>query len=91
MLRRPFISPFARRHAATAHAARIHASASGKRFDPLRILFCGSDQFSCASLKALNDEHHRNRELIKSIDVLVRPGKRYGKGHRPKTILEGRL
>lgn len=48
--------------------------------EPLRILFCGSDHFSCASLQALYDEHLRNPSLIASIDVLVRPGKKAGRG-----------
>lgn len=48
--------------------------------DPLHILFCGSDDFSCASLQALHDEHVRNPDLIRSIDVVVRPGKPTGRG-----------
>ncbi|KAH9900210.1 Formyltransferase [Xylariomycetidae sp. FL2044] len=51
-----------------------------KKSDPLRILFCGSDDFSCASLDALQKERERNPELIRSIDVVVRPGKRTGRG-----------
>ncbi|KAI1750799.1 formyl transferase [Xylaria castorea] len=50
--------------------------------DPLHILFCGSDDFSCASLKALHDEHVQNPDLIRSIDVVVRPGKRTGRGYK---------
>lgn len=48
--------------------------------DPLRILFCGSDAFSCASLRALHAEQTRNRPLIASIDVMVLPPKRTGRG-----------
>jgi methionyl-tRNA formyltransferase len=48
----------------------------------LHILFCGSDEFSCASLEALHAEHQQNPELIKSIDVVVRPGKPTGRGHK---------
>lgn len=53
-----------------------------RRSDPLRILFCGSDAFSCASLQALYDlqQSDKNSKLIKSIDVLVRPGKPAGRG-----------
>ncbi|KAK0752242.1 hypothetical protein B0T18DRAFT_444553 [Schizothecium vesticola] len=47
---------------------------------PLRILFCGSDEFSCESLKALYAEHFRSRKLIRSIDVVVRPAKPTGRG-----------
>ncbi|KAF2967623.1 hypothetical protein GQX73_g5942 [Xylaria multiplex] len=53
-----------------------------KTSDPLHILFCGSDDFSCASLKALHDEHIRNPDLIQSIEVVVRPGKRTGRGYK---------
>ncbi|KAK8053734.1 Formyltransferase [Apiospora saccharicola] len=51
-----------------------------KQSDPLRILFCGSDEFSSASLRALHEEKERNPGLIDSIDVVVRPGKRVGRG-----------
>ncbi|OIW28895.1 Formyltransferase, partial [Coniochaeta ligniaria NRRL 30616] len=51
-----------------------------KTSDPLRILFCGSDEFSAASLSALALEHTRNPSLIHSIDVLVRPPKPTGRG-----------
>ncbi len=50
--------------------------------DPLRILFCGSDDFSGASLRALHDEHQNNPALIESIDVVVRPGKPTGRGYK---------
>ncbi|KAK8084796.1 methionyl-tRNA formyltransferase [Apiospora hydei] len=51
-----------------------------KQSDALRILFCGSDEFSSASLRALHEEKERNPGLIESIDVVVRPGKRVGRG-----------
>lgn len=51
-----------------------------RKSDPLRILFCGSDTFSCASLSALHSLHKSNPQLIDSIDVLVRPGKPAGRG-----------
>lgn len=57
--------------------------------DPLRILFCGSDVFSCYSLKALHAEHKANPGLIKSIDVMVRPGKAVGRGY--KEIRQGTM
>jgi hypothetical protein len=63
-------------------------SFSTKACDPLRILFCGSDDFSIASLKALHGEHSRRSDVINSIDVVLRPGKRVGRGL--KTIREGR-
>lgn len=48
--------------------------------EPLRILFCGSDHFSCEALSALHDLHTQNPALVESIDVLVRPGKPSGRG-----------
>ncbi|KAI9829346.1 MAG: Methionyl-tRNA formyltransferase [Phylliscum demangeonii] len=48
--------------------------------DPLRVLFCGSDEFSAASLRALHEEHGRHPDLIASIDVVCRPAKRMGRG-----------
>lgn len=55
-----------------------------KKSEPLRILFCGSDAFSCASLSALHalQNSRRNHGLIESIDVLVRPKKPAGRGLR---------
>lgn len=50
--------------------------------EPLRILFCGSDEFSCASLRALHKLQADKPKLIRSIDVLVRPGKPAGRGLR---------
>ncbi|EGU87006.1 hypothetical protein FOXB_02400 [Fusarium oxysporum f. sp. conglutinans Fo5176] len=54
--------------------------------DPLRILFCGSDEFSCASLKALHEEHRHNKKLVESLDVMVLPPRRMGRGF--KTLRE---
>ncbi|KAH8697167.1 methionyl-tRNA formyltransferase family protein [Talaromyces proteolyticus] len=48
--------------------------------EPLRILFCGSDEFSAASLNALHAEHLRAPQTIESIEVVCRPGKRVGRG-----------
>ncbi|MCJ1379100.1 Methionyl-tRNA formyltransferase [Xylographa soralifera] len=48
--------------------------------DPLRILFCGADEFSIASLKALHHEKNVNPDLIKSLDVVCKVGKKYGRG-----------
>ncbi|QPC77565.1 hypothetical protein HYE68_008317 [Fusarium pseudograminearum] len=48
--------------------------------DPLRILFCGSDDFSCASLKAVHEEHGKNKGLIESLEVMALPPKRSGRG-----------
>ncbi|TFB04174.1 Methionyl-tRNA formyltransferase [Trichoderma ghanense] len=53
-----------------------------KACDPLRILFCGSDAFSCASLRALHREHEVNRGLVESLDVMVLPPRRTGRGFK---------
>ncbi|KAL2857772.1 formyl transferase [Aspergillus pseudoustus] len=55
-------------------------SLSTKAYDPLRILFCGSDQLSIASLRALHAEHLKRPDSITSIDVVCRPGKKVGRG-----------
>lgn len=55
--------------------------------DALRILFCGSDTFSCESLKALHTEHQRNKALVEQLEVMVLPGKRMGRGY--KEIAQG--
>jgi hypothetical protein len=60
---------------------------SDKVCDPLRILFCGSDGFSVASLKAVHQELLERPDTIASIDVVCRPGKRAGRGLR--NIREG--
>ncbi|OAA57673.1 Methionine tRNA Formyltransferase-like protein [Cordyceps fumosorosea ARSEF 2679] len=62
------------------HTARTFGTLTKRNSDALRILFCGSDAFSCASLAALHAEHRRNEELVESIEVMVQPGKRVGRG-----------
>ena len=53
---------------------------STKTSEPLRILFCGSDEFSIASLRALNVLRVTSPDLINSIDVVCRPEKPVGRG-----------
>ncbi|KAI0012263.1 Formyltransferase [Xylariaceae sp. FL0662B] len=60
--------------------ADVDSATRVKKSDPLHVLFCGSDEFSCAALSALHREHVRNPELVRSIDVVVRPGKPTGRG-----------
>jgi hypothetical protein len=48
--------------------------------EPLRILYCGSDAFSCTPLEALHQESQRPASNIASIDVVCREGKPYGRG-----------
>lgn len=71
-------------------AGRLFGIQKARRPDrPLRILFCGSDEFSCVSLQALYSEFFRGRNLIRSIDVVVRPAKPVGRGL--KEMREGML
>ncbi|CAL8581946.1 Methionyl-tRNA formyltransferase [Xanthoria parietina] len=49
--------------------------ASAKSYDPLRVLFCGSDKFSIASLQALDHEKRQGAGRVASIDVVCRPEK----------------
>ncbi|RSL99079.1 hypothetical protein CEP52_009933 [Fusarium oligoseptatum] len=65
---------------------QCYSHAATRRSEPLRILFCGSDDFSCASLKAVYEEHSRNKDLIESLDVMVLPPKRMGRSF--KTLRE---
>lgn len=58
-----------------------------KSADPLRILFCGSDNFSIASLRALAKAQQDTPDLIASIDVVHRPPKPTGRGK--KILLPG--
>ncbi|PTB69769.1 Formyltransferase [Trichoderma citrinoviride] len=53
-----------------------------KASDPLRILFCGSDAFSCESLRALHREHETNSGLVEALDVMVLPPRRTGRGFK---------
>jgi methionyl-tRNA formyltransferase len=48
--------------------------------DRLRVLFCGSDEFSAFSLKALAKYATLPESNIKSIDVVTRKDKRAGRG-----------
>ncbi|EXJ77716.1 hypothetical protein A1O3_09945 [Capronia epimyces CBS 606.96] len=48
--------------------------------DPLRILFCGSDAFSTASLRALHAYSQSSESNILSIDVVTKTDKRTGRG-----------
>lgn len=65
-----------------ARACQIRSYASQVTLEPLRILFCGSDEFSIASLRALHKEHERDKALIESIDVVSRPPKPVGRGFK---------
>ena len=61
---------------------KIHTRAlsTRKTIEPLRILYCGSDEFSAVSLRALHQESTVNPDLISSIDVVCKAGKPAGRG-----------
>jgi len=71
------------------HQAPNIAEHATKSSDPLRILFCGADDFSIPSLRAIDHERHSNPSLIQSIDVVCRPDKRTGRGL--KQIRQGKF
>ncbi|KIX05058.1 uncharacterized protein Z518_05930 [Rhinocladiella mackenziei CBS 650.93] len=65
------------------HQALRHISDQKKDHgDPLRILFCGSDWFSAASLRALYKFSQCPDSNILSIDVVTRNDKRVGRGFK---------
>ncbi|KAL7917543.1 Formyltransferase [Trichoderma austrokoningii] len=64
---------------------RCYSDVRKKASEPLRILFCGSDAFSCESLRALHREHESNRQLIESLDVMVLPPRRTGRSFKEIT------
>ncbi|WWC71604.1 methionyl-tRNA formyltransferase [Kwoniella pini CBS 10737] len=55
-----------------------------KTFDKFKVLFCGSDEFSVASLKAV----YEARDLWESIDVVVPPEKEIGRGGKQHKSLD---
>ncbi|KAG5922386.1 hypothetical protein E4U61_005263 [Claviceps capensis] len=74
---RLFVAFLSRRPTSTLSTP--HATARRPQ-EPLRILFCGSDKFSCPSLKALHQEMERKTGLVESIEVVVLPNKLQGRG-----------
>lgn len=83
ILTRLRLQPLSPRGIPTKH---ISSRSLSTRSDPLRILFCGADELSCAALEALDGER-RAGGVVESLDVVVRPGKGVGRGY--KTIREG--
>ncbi|MCJ1311710.1 Methionyl-tRNA formyltransferase [Agyrium rufum] len=59
-----------------------HLSDTATRREPLRILFCGSDLFSISSLRALHEKQLRSPDIIRSIDVVCKPPKPFGRGFK---------
>lgn len=60
----------------------ISSKANDKHTAPLRILFCGTDEFSAESLKALHEESKAPDNHILSIDVVTKKDKYTGRGNK---------
>lgn len=85
---RSFLEPASRACSCFSRSSsRSFSSSSGASVAPLRILFCGSDDFSIASLRALFRAQRETPNLIESIDVAHRPAKATGRGL--KTLRQG--
>jgi methionyl-tRNA formyltransferase len=93
-------SPFWRPYTALRAAGRLssshqvyrsylHSSARDRKYNGLRILFCGADNFSIESLRAVHGLQEKQPDKIASIEVVCRPDKRVGRGL--KQIREGLL
>jgi hypothetical protein len=61
---------------------RAYSGSSTRSPDPLNILFCGADEFSIYSLRALRELQSKRPEKIAAIDVVCRPDKYVGRGLR---------
>ncbi|CAA9964111.1 hypothetical protein PTNB73_08767 [Pyrenophora teres f. teres] len=62
------------------HRRFTSTNASLRALEPLRILFCGADEFSIASLRAVVATQRHVPGLIQDIHVLHRPAKPTGRG-----------
>lgn len=60
----------------------ISSNVNEKHSAPLRILFCGSEKFSEASLNALYEESKSPDSTILSIDVVTKKDKYVGRGNK---------
>ncbi|KAF2155654.1 Formyltransferase [Myriangium duriaei CBS 260.36] len=65
-----------------AHISRTKYYSTQTKISPLRILFCGSDEFSIFSLRALTQ---LPPDVVESIDVVCRTPKRTGRGYKKLT------
>lgn len=77
----------AHRHIIPLSSRQRYNHTSARLSDPLRILFCGSDGFSCESLRALHREYVRDKGLVEALDVMVLPARKMGRGF--KMVREG--
>lgn len=79
------LKPLLSRHAKRSIALRACSvwrrySSNASVHQPLRILFCGADDFSIRSLDAVRKLQSSDPESVQSIDVVCRPDKRVGRG-----------
>ncbi|KAG5936303.1 hypothetical protein E4U59_005084 [Claviceps monticola] len=81
---RLFVALLSRRPTSTLSTP--HAPARRPQ-EPLRILFCGSDNFSCPSLRALHREMQQKTGLVESIEVVVLPS--MAQGREMKYVKDG--
>ncbi len=72
--------PFVQRSKISQPSNSCRAFSERRISEPLRILFCGSDGVSIASLKALDVEHKQNPNLIQSINVVCKAPRPAGRG-----------
>jgi hypothetical protein len=70
-------------------SSKSYLTAKEKQHDPLNILFCGADEFSIYSLRALRELQTKQPEKIARIDVVCRRDKYVGRGL--KNIQEGEI
>ena len=70
-------------------STRRQSSSSERNFEPLRVLFCGSDDFSAASLHALHNEYIERPNVVAALHVVSKKPKPTGRGL--KRLREGSL
>lgn len=68
---------------------RFSSNRASKQHEPLNILFCGADDFSVYSLRALRTLQEERPEKIAGIEVVCRPDKYTGRGL--KKLHEGQI
>ncbi|CAI6100229.1 unnamed protein product [Clonostachys chloroleuca] len=74
----------AQRRWKSQHETSLYRTTSGKMSEPLRILFCGTDNVSTESLHALHEEMTYNNGLVESIECVLLPPKPSGRGRKLK-------
>ena len=78
--RQPYAWHQAKRSLPSVHTIRHYRDSKGRDIEPLRILYCGSDDFSVESLRKLAEAHREDTSFIESIDVVCKTAKPHGRG-----------